>query len=367
MATAELDDHGAWRTVLRGRTGSYHEAIAAARLRARGALLPVALASLAAALAWLVAHRVLGHTDPFFAPIAAAVALSTSQTQRSSRIVQMVLGVLLGIAIGSLLGSLLGTSTPALGITVLATLLTACALGMGFLGSGMMFANQASASAILVVVLHHSGTGAERAVDAAVGGAVALIIGVVLFPAQPIPSLREAERGVLASLASALERVVALLGAGTPAEPGWTLTAAYEVHQRLARLAEARSSARAIVRVAPRRRRLRELVAAEDGRLARLHLLSDATLGLVRAATGALEDGHTLPAPLDGHIAALATAVRRLASTPQPWPPGLVRAVGEVAGAARDQRTGEHADWAPVVASTLRTAARDLEGVIRPA
>jgi uncharacterized membrane protein YgaE (UPF0421/DUF939 family) len=340
------------------------DGIAAARRRARAALWPAAQASLAAALAWLIAHQVLGHSDPFFAPIAAASALGTTHVQRSRRIVQMVLGVLLGISVGSLLGELLGRSTPALGLTVLATLLIARALGVGFVGDGMVFANQAAGSAILVVVLHHSGTGDERALDAVVGGAVALVVGVVLFPAQPLPRLREAERGVLESLASALEQVVSLLRSGTPAEPGWTLAAAYDVHQRLAQLAQARSAARANVRVAPRRWRLRGLVDAEDRRLARLHLLADAVLGLVRAATGALEDRQPLPVALDHHIAALAMAIGKLASTSQPWPRPLLRAVEEVAGRVIDQRAAEDADWAPVLESTLRTTARDLEDVI---
>ena len=349
----------------RGSVIRAHEAIASAGRRAQAAWWPAVQASLAAALAWLVANRVLGHTDPFFAPIAAAVALSTTHLQRTPRIVQMVLGVLLGIAVGSALGSLLGAGTPALWLIVLATLLVARVLGVGFIGTGMMFANQAAASAILVVVLHRSGTGAERALDATVGGTLALLVGVVLFPAQPLPRMREAERAVLESLAGALDRVVSLLRARTPPEPGWTLTNAYDVHQRLAQLAEARSSARANVRIAPRRWRLRRLVADEDRRLARLHLLSDATLGLVRAATGALEDGHTLPSSLNSHIAALATAIGRLARTPQPWPPGVLHAVGVVARQARDHRTGEQADSTPVVASTLRTAARDLEDVIK--
>jgi uncharacterized membrane protein YgaE (UPF0421/DUF939 family) len=330
----------------------------------RAAWWPAAQASLAAALAWWVAHRLLSHADPFFAPIAAAIALSTTHVKRSRRIVQMVLGVLLGISIGSVLAALLGRSTPSLGVTVLATLLIACALGAGFVGDGMVFANQAAGSAILVVVLHRSGTVDERALDAVVGGAVALVVGVVLFPAQPLPRLRIAERNVLASLASALERVVSLLRAGTPPEPGWTLAAAYDVHQRLARLAEARTSARSNVRVAPRRWHLRGLVDAEDHRLARLHLLAEAVLGLVRAATNAVEDRQPLPPSLDQHVAALAMAIGRLASTPHPWPPRLLRAVGEAAGRAIDQRADERADWAPVIASSLHTTARDLEDVI---
>src|SRR5919204_706111 len=164
-------------------TRARHDWIAAGRRRVRAALSPSAHAALAAALAWLIAHDVLGHRDPFFAPIAATIALSTMPMQRSRRIVQMVLGVLLGIATGSVISALLGATTPALGLIVLATLLIARAFGVGFVGDGMMFANQAGGSAVIVAVLHQSGTGAERALDAVVGGAVALLIGVVLFPA----------------------------------------------------------------------------------------------------------------------------------------------------------------------------------------
>jgi hypothetical protein len=84
----------------------------------------------------------------------------------------------------------------------------------------------------------------------------------------------------------------------------------------------------------------------------------------VRAATTAVEDRQPMPRSLVQHVAALAFAIGRLASTPQPWPPRLLHAVGEAAGRAIDQRADERADWAPVIASSLQTTARDLEDVI---
>src|SRR6201989_1683210 len=202
------------------------DVIAAPLRRVRAALAPSVHSALAAALAWLIAHRLLGHSDRFFAPVAAAIALSTMPVRRIHRIVQMVLGVLLGIAVGSVVGAVLGVSTPALAATVLVTMLVARALGAGFVGDGMMLVNQAAGSAIIVVVLHHSGTGAERAVDALVGGAVALLVGVVLFPARPLPLLRAAERTLLRSVANTLDGVVALLATGAPADPAWTVATA---------------------------------------------------------------------------------------------------------------------------------------------
>lgn len=68
-----------------------------ARQRVLGSLRAVVLAALAAAVSWYVAHHLLGHPQPFFAPIAAAISLSTSEVQRSRRIAQMVVGGRLGI------------------------------------------------------------------------------------------------------------------------------------------------------------------------------------------------------------------------------------------------------------------------------
>ncbi len=205
--------------------------------RLRTALGPIVLASIAAALAWLIAHRVLGHTQPFFAPIAAAITLSSSRIQRSRRIVQLIGGVLLGIAVGDLLGSALGTSAGTLSLIVLVTMAAALVTGVGFVGEGMMYVNQAAASAILVVTVHRAGTGGERAIDAIVGGAVSLVLGVLLFPAQPLELLRSAERDVLSALASALEQLPAVLrGRESPDPDEWAQRTGYEIHQRLSAL-----------------------------------------------------------------------------------------------------------------------------------
>ncbi len=328
--------------------------------RVRVSFWPAAHAAIAAALAWLIAHRVLGHPQPFFAPIAAAIALSTSHLKRSRRIVQMVIGVLLGIGVAEVLTALIGTSTLALGLIVLTTMLIAVLLGAGFVGEGMMFVNQSAASAILVVALRGHGIGGERALDALVGGAVALIVGVILFPAAPLPRLREAERAVLRSLASSLEEVVDLLRSGARAQPEWTLATGHEIHEQLALLAQARMTARANVRIAPRRWRMRPLVDAEAQRIARLDLLANATLSLVRAVTGAIDDGESLPGALREQIASFARVLRALADTPQPWPEPVVRQAAQTANDAIAHATAEHVDRTPVVASILRAGARDL-------
>jgi uncharacterized membrane protein YgaE (UPF0421/DUF939 family) len=340
-----------------------HRAGQSARRRVFGALPPVVQAAIAAALAWFIAHRVLGHSQPFFAPIAAAIALSTSPIQRSRRIAQMVGGVLLGIVVGDGLRNLLGDSTVALGVIVLLTMVVALGVGAGFFGEGMMFPNQAAASAILVVTLHRHGTGSERAVDAVVGGMVALLIGVGLFPADPLKLLRNAEQRMLEVLATRLGVISAALHDGhLPAEE-WTLAAGFEIHQQLNALARARATARINVRVAPRRWTRRRAVDAENLRTARLDLLANAVISLIRSVT--IQRGPPLPDPELAHqITLMAGALRWLAEAERPWPDAVMRETEAAARAALSHAEAHGIDRDQVVAAILRAVARDLIAVL---
>ena len=282
---------------------------------------PVVQTACAAGIAWYVAHDLLGHAQPFFAPIAAAVSLSTSHVQRATRSVQMVFGVLLGIGVAELLHALVGNGAISIGLVVLATLLLAVALGVGFVGEGMMFVNQAAASAVLVIALHRAGTGSERAVDALVGGAVALVIGVGLFPANPLQVLWGAERDVLSALRE-------MLSSRSMREDDRSLVASHDINRRLTALTQARRSARTAVRVAPRRMRMRPLVEREEQRAARVYLLANAVLSLMRARRDVRELGVPAPPECAAQIDAIARAVETLEHGARPWSPAVVQEVG---------------------------------------
>jgi uncharacterized membrane protein YgaE (UPF0421/DUF939 family) len=113
----------------------------------------------------------------------------------------------------------------------------------GFFAGGMMFANRAAASAILVVTLRKHGTGAERALDALVGGGVGLVLGVGLFPPDPLRLLHDAERQLLAQLATTVEQAVEMLSRSIDPGVQWALARGAEVHARLAELTSARERA----------------------------------------------------------------------------------------------------------------------------
>jgi uncharacterized membrane protein YgaE (UPF0421/DUF939 family) len=286
--------------------------------RAWSARWPVVHAAVAAASAWWVAHDVLGHSQPFFAPIAATIALSTSRIKRTARIVQLVAGVLLGIAIGVLFSATLGTSVLSLGLAVFVTLMVTLLSGAGFFGEGMMFSNQAAASAILVLALHTSAAGSERAVDAVVGGAVALLVGVVLFPAEPLSLLAGAEQRLLATLAGTLSELAQRLGVAEPPGEDWAIGAIGRIRSEMGALAAARSTAANNARLAPRRWRLRAEVARESSRVTQLDLLSGSAMGLVRAAAGDPGPREALPAAA-APVKRLAGALSMLGEAPRPW------------------------------------------------
>jgi len=169
----------------------------------RTAALPVLQCALAAALAWLVATDVAGHTRPFFAPIAAIVCLGVSLGSRLRRSVELVVGVSVGIAVADLLITLIGTGAWQIGLVV--------ALAMGaavLLDGGPVITLQAGSSAVLVATLLPPGQsgGPDRALDALIGGVVALVV-VAVLPADPLRSARKDCSGVLSALAESLQGV----------------------------------------------------------------------------------------------------------------------------------------------------------------
>ena len=170
--------------------------------------LAIAQTSIAAGLAWFVAHRVVGHSGAFFAPIAAVIALGIMPGHRIKRAFQMVVGVAMGIAIGDLLISAIGTGTWQLGLVVLLAISATI-----LVGGGPLAVTQAGASAVLVATLMppSSGIYSARVIDALIGGAVGILV-LVLSPGNPVGTVRAAFRPVFANLAATLDDLTGALG-----------------------------------------------------------------------------------------------------------------------------------------------------------
>jgi uncharacterized membrane protein YgaE (UPF0421/DUF939 family) len=272
--------------------------------------------AMAAGLAWYITHDLLRHPQPFFAPVAATVCLSASNVLRALRAVQMMFGVTLGIGIGTVVQKILGTGPVPIGVTALLALCVAVVIGRGRIGQGLMFVNQTTVSAILVLALYSSGVGSERIYDALIGGALALVFAVLLFPANPLTLLSGARTGVLDALHDVLCRTAEYADGRKLAPPDWPLSAVDRVHEQLGNLIEARTTARQVVRGAPRRWGMRPSVHAADLRALYVALLAGSVMQLARAVAPALHDPDWLPQPAHAVLVDLGNATELAESDP---------------------------------------------------
>lgn len=195
----------------------------AKRVRLFGlSLAPILQCAIAAGLAWYIAADLLQHPQPFFAPIAAVISLGLALAKRWRRSIELIGGVLIGIVVGDLIISLIG-SGPWQIVVVVALAMSAAVL----IDGSTMITNQAGASAVLVAVMLPPGeaAGYERAVDAMVGGGVALLIGA-LVPFNPAHRARRDAAVVLSTLRDLSRDLAVALRAGNSDAVARVLSAA---------------------------------------------------------------------------------------------------------------------------------------------
>jgi uncharacterized membrane protein YgaE (UPF0421/DUF939 family) len=326
------------------------------RLRAAG--WPVVQAAVASGLAWYITHDALGHKQPFFAPIAAAISLSAVVGRRWRNAAQMMFGVTLGIVLSEAVVTVTGVGVLPLTLVVLIT------MGAAVLFSPMpMFVNQAAASAILVVALRSGGIAGERLIDAWIGGGCALVVSLLLFPPHPLPLLGNAIRSALQGVATALRGAAEALESGQARDADATLAITQAVHGSLAALAQARAAARDVVRLAPLRRRYRDDIERADVRAAHVGLLANTALTLIRLTAAVLESEDEPHPGLGEGLAELAAATDTLARGATPAEREQVR---EVVTAIAEERMPTYGPPAIAAAELqLQAAAVDLLRVMR--
>jgi uncharacterized membrane protein YgaE (UPF0421/DUF939 family) len=331
------------------------------RLR-RGAR-PVTQAAIAAGVAWYIAHDLLGHLQPFFAPVAAVVSLGASGIMRGQRALQLITGVALGIVIGSGVQAVAGVGPVALGVAVFVSMCLAAVIGRDFVGAGAMFINQTASSAVLVIALHRTGTGSERLIDALIGGGVALTMAVLLFPAAPLPLIRDATQDVFAAFGEALDHLGEVLAGQTRPDAAWTISISQRIHGRLATLTDAHTTGVRIVGLAPRRRRDRMAVRRAEAHWGELNLLAGTVLSLLRVATAAVRADVAVPSRLQGAIGDLAAALNVLAG---PGPADVSDSIAAANHTAEliDNRPLSPEGYLAFIGSLTRLGAADLSRAV---
>ena len=266
-------------------------------------------AGIAVGLSWAAAKWLLGHQSPFFAPVAAVIALGTSYHQRGRRALELVVAVTLGVAAADLLAHQFGAGVVQLSAAV------AISIGIGvFFGTSQLFVNQVAISAVLVytVTIPTHAFSFARALDALIGGAVALAVAAVVLPADPLRILREAARPVLDELAETLDDIAAALRNRDMDRAEAALVRARGIDDLGDRLLSATLESREASRLSPARRRARDSVEFYAEAAARIDLAVRNVRVLARGAMRALALDENVPLEVADALGDLAAAVRAL-------------------------------------------------------
>jgi uncharacterized membrane protein YgaE (UPF0421/DUF939 family) len=266
--------------------------------------------AVAAAVAWFLAHDVLGHPRPFFAPVAAIVGLGLSYGQRLRRVGEVTLGVALGVAVADIFVRVAGTGVWQVALVVALSMSAAV-----LIDGGPLVVTQAAVQSVTVAtLLPLPAAGFSRWLDAVIGGAVALAAAAVA-PQSPLRRPRLAAARVLDELSAVLAQAHDAAAAADVEAAEAALARARATEGVLDDLRSAAAEGLEVVRSSPFRRRHRATVE----RVAELaepldHAVRNARV-LVRRVLAAVRYDEALPPAYLALVDELAEITGDLADT----------------------------------------------------
>lgn len=307
--------------------------------RLRATAPAIAQTALAAGAAWWLAINLIGHPNPFFAPVSAVVALGIVVGQRARRAAELAVGVAVGVAVADALIILLGSGTLMLALVVALAMLTAI-----LLGGTRLVVGQAASSAVLVATIEvPTEFDFARPIDALVGGAVAIAVHYLL-PIDPVRLARRHARPLLQRFAVALDEVADALDAADHDQGVEALVSLRDLEAAALGFREAVTVGEETARFSPLRRRERVVV--------KRYAIAAPEVDLAIRNARVLARGVVRAADLEAHIPPEATGgVRDLA--------GAVRALG---AALEDPSNAVAARDAALQAAARATLALELTG-----
>jgi uncharacterized membrane protein YgaE (UPF0421/DUF939 family) len=305
---------------------------------------------LAAALAWMFSVHVLGHPRPFFASVAAVVALGLRAGQRLRRTAELAVGVAIGVLVGDLIVGLIGSGTWQIGVVVAAGLLLAVAFG----GSGLVV-TQSGLQAVFVVALPRSPhSGFHRWQDALVGGGFALLVAALLST-DPWREARRLKTTYVGELAAILREAAEGLRAGSSELVLASLERARRIEPVLAQWQEALVMGRETTRLSPLREDRGDFWVVGQQLTRGLSRATRNLRVLVRRTVAALQDGQALPSCLPGLLDDVAAALDETVAGDEACERLLA-----VAGRLDPEALGATSLAGQVVVGQLRVAVVDL-------
>ncbi len=331
--------------------------ISARLRRVRANALLIIQAGVASSMAWYIAHVVIGHPAPFFAPVSAVIVLGVSVGQRWRRAFELVIGVALGILVGDAIIYLIGGGVWQVGLIVMLAIIAAI-----FVGGSSTLVGQASSSAALVATLAPGGIYYGRFVDALVGGSVGLVVMALLLPLNPLSTVQRAARPALDLLATALTEIADALADHDPVNARAAVEQLTATDTRLTTLRNALEIATETTSLSPARWRARAPLSLYVDAAADFDRAFRNARVLGRRAISALDDQERIPFALPNALRTLSGAVvvlrSELARGVEPART-RVEVLAAVAEAAEAYREGVDFSGGVVVAQ-IRSTSSDL-------
>jgi uncharacterized membrane protein YgaE (UPF0421/DUF939 family) len=316
-------------------------------------------AAIAAGLAWFIAHALLGHVQPYFAPISAVATLAVSVGQRMRRAIEIVLGNAFGILLGEVLVLIIGRGAWQVSLVVFVAIVLAVFAG----GSPSLVMQSAAAGVLVVAIIPFSDNYLfSRFIDAIVGGTVGLVVMALLLPLNPLTVVSRAAGPLLDDIAMGLATTASALADGEPDKAQGALESMREAERHFAALKDAITAGREISLLAPlrwgKRGALSQYVEGYDhlGRAMRNARV------LVRRCITAMRDGEPIPPALISAVHSLADAtswLRREYADEKPPEASQAAAVRAVRSASEAYMAGVGFSGSVVVAQ-IRSGATDL-------
>jgi uncharacterized membrane protein YgaE (UPF0421/DUF939 family) len=279
-------------------------------LRLRRVAPRVAMVAIAAAVAYVIARYLVGHPQPFFAPIATVIVLGITLGQRTRRAVQLAVGVALGVLVADLVVQAIGTGWWQIAVIVFLGMMIVV-----FLGGDQLAVTQAANAGVLIAVLAIPGdpTGVSRFVDTLIGASTALVFNLVLFPVNPLKLAAGALEPAVSRLAAVIDAVADALESEDDDAARVALERARALEGHLEEMRAAIETSGETARLALVRRGQRDAVERYSRALTQVARAQRDVAGLARSAERAVLRGDRVPPPVIAGLRELAQAARGLA------------------------------------------------------
>ncbi len=298
--------------------------------------------ALSTSLAYFIATELFGHSQAFFAPIAAIIVTNAGVGLRSRTLYELVFGVSIGVLVGELLILTIGRGVWQLSLVAVLTGAVAVFLGL----KGLALTQATNSAVLLAAVVPLAGAGnpaVTRFLDATIGGVCGLAM-ILLVPRNPVRDIGVEVQELLRRLGALLTDVAEGLRTGDPARADAALEEARLLQPDLENVRSTAANVSEIARMSPMRWTQRGHVSLYVGTIGHIdNAVRDARV--LARRTAAMLRHHERPPE------AMADAVDSLA-----------RAVGIFADDLAEQADFEEAQQALIDAA--RTAVTSLPGAL---